>query len=271
MKVKKVMNTRYSIIEKDARIKEALARMARENINKLIVVKHKGDKKPYGIITEYDIFYRLSRTKIKKFEPYNTSVASAATTPVETANKEMDLKFVAKNFLTKGYSSMPIVENDEIIGVITKEDIISLLYRYEDLINQPVTLLTTQIKGKIRLFDKLSLALSKFMGTGFSNLVVIDDGVPVGILKVYDVAKTLFTIRKINPTPHWESVVKEIYVAEVMRKDINILTNESSIKEALNIIITTNQHIIPITDNNKAVGLISRSNIIRYMINNKLI
>jgi len=272
MKVDTIMTQHYVTIEKDARIKDALAKMARNNTNRLIVVRRKGARKPYGIITEYDIFYRLSRSKVRRFEPYNTSVASAATTPVDTVNTGADIKFVTRNMLLKGYSSMPVLNNQgEIMGLVTKRDILKLLRDYNDVLNSEVSRITTKIKGKIRLFDRLTMALSKFMGTGYSNLVVIDDGKPIGILRAYDVAKVLFTIRKINPTPHWENVVKEIYIADIMRRDIAVLNPEAPIGKALDIILHRGQNIIPIEDRGRAVGLVSRSNILRYMLDEKII
>ena len=272
MKAKDIMNINYVVIEKDARIKEAIAKMARFNTNRLIVIRKKGDKKPYGILTEYDIFFRLSRSKMRRFEPYNTSVASAATTPVDTVEESFDVAYVTKNMLLKGYSSMPVVDNDgKLIGIISKKDVIRLLYRHKEYLELNVSNVTNKIKGKIRLFDKLTLALSKFMGTGFSNLVVIDDKKPVGILRVYDVAKVLFTIRKVNPTPHWENAVKEVYVADVIRRDIAILDTEDTLEKALNIILNLGQNIIPVVENNEAVGLVSRSNILKFMLDKKII
>jgi len=272
MRVKDVMHTDYVTIEKDARIKDALAKMAKYNTNRLLVTRKKGDKTPYGIITEYDIFYRLSRSKMKRFEPYNTSVASAATTPVDTATAEMEVSYITKNMLMKGYSSMPVTDdNNIIVGVVSKRDILKLFYKDEELLKIGVMEVTNRIRGKIRLFDKLTLALSKFMGTGFSNLVVMDEGRPVGLLRAYDVAKVLFTIRKINPTPHWENAVKEVYVADVMRRDIRILTPENTLKDALDIILNLHQNIIPVAENDKAIGIVSRSNLLKFMLEKKII
>lgn len=272
MKTKDIMNTNYIFIEKDARIKTAIAKMARYNTNRLIVVRKRGDKKPYGILTEYDIFFRLSRSKIKKFEPYNTSVASAATTPVETIEDTAEVGYAAKSMLIKGYSSMPVVNNDgNMVGVISKKDIIRHLYKYKDYLELSISNITNKIKGKIRLFDRLTLALSKFMGTGFSNLVVIDDKKPVGILRAYDVAKILFTIRKVNPTPHWENAIKNIYVADVVRRDIAVLHTEDPLKDAVNIILVRGQHIIPVVEEGEAQGLVSRSNLLRFMLDKKII
>lgn len=272
MRVKDIMNTNYVTIEKDARIKDALAKMAKYNTNRLIVTRKKGDKIPYGIITEYDIFFRLSRSKMKRFEPYNTSVASAATTPVDTASADMEVSYITRNMLMKGYSSMPVTGEDNIIvGVVSKRDILKLLFEDEELLNIDVMEVTNRIKGKIRLFDKLTLALNKFMGTGFSNLVVMDEGRPVGLLRAYDVAKVLFTIRKINPTPHWENAVKEVYVADVMRRDIRILRPGDPIKDALNIMLNLHQNIIPVVENDKALGIVSRSNLLKFILEKKII
>lgn len=272
MKTKDVMNTKYIVIEKDARIKEAISRMARYNTTRLIVVRRRGDTKPYGILTEYDIFYRLSRSKMRRIEPYNTSVASAATTPVDTVEEDFVVGYVAKNMLHKGYSSMPVVNNNnDIVGLISKKDVIKLLYRYEEYLKLNISAVTTKIRGRIRLFDRLTLALSKFMGTGFSNLVVIDDKKPVGILRAYDVAKILFTIRKVNPTPHWENAVKEVYVADVIRRDIAILNIDATLGDALNIIVDRGQNIIPVVDDGEERGLVSRSTILKFMLNKKII
>lgn len=96
MKVKEIADYSFPKIGKDQRIKEALRLMNKERVDRLIVVK---GKQLFGIITEFNVFCKLSLRPTNKFIPYNFRVSGCATTNVETISEDANVRLSTNIFI----------------------------------------------------------------------------------------------------------------------------------------------------------------------------
>lgn len=119
-RVKKIMLTNVLTLPKEAKIEEAAKLLTKEENSCVVIVEN---KKPVGIITELDLVRNLvSKGKLLK-EP----VTKLMTSPVTCMTPNMKLDEALKMIDTKRYRRYPIAENEELIGLITKKDVVNAI------------------------------------------------------------------------------------------------------------------------------------------------
>lgn len=115
-KVKDVMTKNLKTISPSATMSEAARAMRKNRIGCLVVVE---GSKPVGIITERDIAYKI----VAEEKSSDTAVKEVMTRDLKTIDKEKTLKDAARIMAAHVIRRLPVIENKELIGIITLEDI----------------------------------------------------------------------------------------------------------------------------------------------------
>ena len=115
-KVKDVMTKNVKTISPSATMAEAARIMKKNRIGCLVVVE---GNKPVGIITERDIAYKI----VAKEKSSDTAVKEIMTKDLKTIDKEKTLKDAARIMAAHVIRRLLVVENKELIGIITLEDV----------------------------------------------------------------------------------------------------------------------------------------------------
>ncbi len=265
MKAVELVEKNYPMVRKDERIKNVLNTMYKAKVDRVIVLKEADTL--YGIATEWDIFYKLSRIRKEEDQPYDLPLSSVATYPVDTLEPETPLQTVIDYFLIKEYSSIPIVDT-EIHGLVTKRGVISA---YLDRLRKRKTEIfdiMAKAKGTIEPFKSIRNAENKLRLGGFSTLVVHENGKYIGVVTALDIAKEILRIRKTYPKKEWDAQISKLVVADVMRKDFATLTPEDKVGRAAEIFSGGIQKLIPIIDEDqKVLGVVTRRHVLREILN----
>lgn len=117
MDVKEIMVDSVVSIEADATVREAVLRMNQHEIGCLVVTKN---GQVEGIITERDV---LKRVVSESKNPDKTEVSTIMSKPLIVGGPTMYVEDAAKLMLKKSIKKLPIMENEQIIGIITFSDI----------------------------------------------------------------------------------------------------------------------------------------------------
>ncbi|MFA5698653.1 MAG: CBS domain-containing protein [Sphaerochaeta sp.] len=168
----------------DMSISEASALMKQEKVHRLPVLDK--DKKLVGIITEKDILYAtpspmsslsihemaylLSKLTVKKLMSKNVVTITKNTTVEEAARLMVD----------QDLSSLPVMEDDKLIGIVTKSDMFKILLELFGARHFGVRV-SFLVEDKPGTIAKISQALSEngidiitfgtFMGTDPTNAI----------------------------------------------------------------------------------------------------
>jgi CBS domain-containing protein len=113
MKVKEIMTGDAVYAEVPGSATEALELIVKKGVSGLPVVK-RGTKELLGIVTRED----FSRT------PEETQLALLMTQDVVTIAQNEDVKKAAEIFLNADFRRLPVVENGQLIGIMTVSDIV---------------------------------------------------------------------------------------------------------------------------------------------------
>ena len=120
VRVADVMEQDYAIVEGMATVAEALEVMREKNARFLIVEKRHEDDE-FGVVMIADI---AEHVLAPHRSPDRTNVYEIMTKPVLAVRPQMDIRYCARLFRRFGISSAPVIESDEIKGIVTYDELV---------------------------------------------------------------------------------------------------------------------------------------------------
>jgi len=118
LKVKDKMTKSVAYVAPDTSVVEAAQLMQKHNVGSIPVY----DQGVVGIVTDRDIVVRnVAHGKI----PKDTKVQDVMTSQVTTVSPEMDVDEVTKLMANQQIRRVPVVENNQIVGMLSLGDIAS--------------------------------------------------------------------------------------------------------------------------------------------------
>lgn len=127
--VEEVTDTIFTI-QADERVVHLRRRMLDDNITKFVV---KDNSTIIGIVTETDVaiamrsFREVVEDKYQDHRIRNLLVRDIMSSPVLTVEKSDGIKKIVDLILKKNISSVPVIENGEIIGIVTRQSLVKTL------------------------------------------------------------------------------------------------------------------------------------------------
>lgn len=188
--IRKIMH--HDVIAADYRnqIMEAFERMMVEDIGGLPVLKN---KIPQGVVEEKEFIEFFANKDI------GVTVENAMTTDLISATPRMSLGDVAKEMIRNGVRRLPVIDQDELVGIITTIDILEFFgnngifekaksTRSEDILNIRAREFMTE--GLITIDPSLDVgvAADKMKEQQIGSLMILDDGME-GILTRRDILR----------------------------------------------------------------------------------
>jgi CBS domain-containing protein len=274
MLVKDIMSENVHHIHVPGNRANALELMRDKNVSGLPVVKN-GTKKLIGILTRSDL--------VKN--PDEEQIALIMTRDVITASPDQDIKDAAEIMLSYGIRRIPVVENGELVGLVTASDIINkALWKLD--IKEPTE--NYMIKSIPTSWERTPLNIA-FETMRFFNLRVLlalnKDGKLSGILTETDFIEEseIISERTVHNTSvgtegdkwSWDSknvlyVIKHHLqfsnkeVKDVAATELVIVTTKTSVKECANKMRQNNIEQIPVIDvEGELVGLVRATDLIK--------
>ena len=119
-KVRKIMITDVPTLKKEAKVEDAAKLLAQQNIGCIVIVE---GRKPIGIVTELDFLRQFSSKSMSMKDPISKLMTSQVTSMDPNTNIDEALKIID----SKRYRRYPIVANGELLGVVTKKDIVNAI------------------------------------------------------------------------------------------------------------------------------------------------
>ncbi len=274
MLVKDIMSVDIHYIQVPGNRSNAMDLMSDKKVSGLPVVKH-NTKKLVGMLTRSDL--------VKN--PDEEQIALIMTRNIITAYPDDDLQSVTEKMLGNNIRRIPVIENDELVGLVTASDIINKALWKMD-IKEPAE--NYMIKNIPTTWERTPLNIA-FEIMRYYNLKVLlslnKDGKLSGILTETDFIEEseIISERTIHNTSvgtegdkwSWDSknvlyVIKnhlkfsDKEVKDVATTDLSIVTTKTSVKECANKMRQKSIDQIPIIDvEGELVGLVRATDLIR--------
>ena len=118
MIVRDIMSRNVKTVRPDDTALDAVRKMNKFRIGSVIVVN---SGRPVGIITERNILQKIVEPR---HDPATIKAKDIMTRPLITIDPHTAIDEAAKIMATKTIKTLPVVEKDKILGIITRSDIV---------------------------------------------------------------------------------------------------------------------------------------------------
>jgi CBS domain-containing protein len=183
----------FPFVYPDMDMMQAARLMIEAGIGRVPVLKSGQDMTLAGILSMVDIFRNLDLEKIP-----SKKISEVMTTDVKTCSPKDNVAKVWLNMKETGFSGLPVVRNGELIGMVTRRNIINAGYArieredeqgtrssmsppVEKIMSTPAYSLTTE--------TSLKDAVQAFMKLDVGRLSVVNGGKLTGIVDRSDIIK----------------------------------------------------------------------------------
>ena len=120
IKVRDVMKTNVDIVDGKMTVMEALEKMKHVETKSLIVQKRNDDDE-YGMVLLSDI---AKNVLAKDKSPHRVNIFEIMSKPVISVDPNMDIRYCARLFEHFGLARAPVIDNREIVGVVSFTDMV---------------------------------------------------------------------------------------------------------------------------------------------------
>jgi CBS domain-containing protein len=270
-----IMNAPVQVVFPDATVAHARNLMVRHHISRLPVMEN---GVLVGILTKKDIAYRM-----RKGEPAwrrrpldRIPVGALMTEHPVVVQPDTGVKEIARIFVERNFSSVPVVDAGAVIGIITKTDLMkSALVRQ---ITYPVGDVMEDVPAVSR-YHSLNHVISVMRERNDKILVTEDDGTPAGIIsetnlafykdepKISGVMEKDVTIKRRETADGMREpalmAVASVTAGDVMTSPVITVSPATPIPDALVLMEKHHVNSLVVMENGTVTGIIKRDDIIK--------
>ncbi len=249
-------------IDKNASVYDAINLMVIKDITGLPVVDDSG---LVGIISEKDVLKLLYDTEFVA-----GCVGNYMTTDVISFGEQDDLADTCQCLMNNNFRRVPILRDGKLVAIITRADLIRAnKYKFrpavphDPTLNHPNFLLARHVMTcgllTVRRNSPIYGAMELIANGNITGLPVVDDSMKlVGIISEKDLLNIL-----VDPN------AKPGLVQDHMTRDVVSFDWDDSLFEICHCLINNNFRRVPVLENGRLSGIISRRDIIIYIMQNR--
>ncbi|MEN3325073.1 CBS domain-containing protein [Mariniflexile soesokkakense] len=133
----------------------------------------------------------------------------------------------------------------------------------------PISMIMTAPVITLKKKDSLETAERLFKKHHIRHIPVVNDNVVVGMLSYTDLLRLSFADVTDNPDSdaNADAMVYNMFtIKQVMKQQIITVSTSNSIKDVAEILASKEFHALPVVDNNKLVGIVTTTDLIKYLL-----
>ena len=133
--------------------------------------------------------------------------------------------------------------------------------------NVPVSIIMTKNIIKLNLSDDLTKAEALFKKHKIRHIPVVNKHKIVGLISYTDLLRVSYADAVDDAAENVESIVFNMFtVMQVMAKDIVVISPETTMKEAAEILAENEFHALPVCYNDLLIGMVTTTDLIKYLL-----
>jgi CBS domain-containing protein len=176
---------------------------------------------------------------------------------IDYISPDTDVDTILKRVGKPGPTILCVIENDILVGVITKADLLPLVKSKKQIIEIMNKKLHT-----VSSDDRVIHARRIMIDEDIARLPVVDQGSLVGMISDNEISFALAKIKKSYPIGKQKHRLDELLVRDVMKKPAIWATYTMTVTEAADKMLKENVGALPITKNDKLIGIITRTDLL---------
>ena len=261
MQIKNLMSEDLITVDKDQNLSDALKLLRKHNVSRLPVTNN---KELVGIISERDIANKLGSSKYESMPASRLHISSVMVKDVFTVPQTMQLGDVAGLMLEHGIGSVPVMDDDNMVGIVSKADFVTLAtgiafdkITVKEIMSKDLTV----VSPTERLVHARRVMIEAHVG----RLPVVEDEKLVGMITSKDLMRAFIDFRKKVPEKYQKSQIKEVLIEDIMSSNPSFVSKDMSIAEVSEIMIETGFNGLPVVEGSDVVGIITQTDILRLI------
>lgn len=276
MKVEDVMSDEVIVMQENELVSHARNLMIKNGLSRIAVTDAQG--KPVGMVTEKDLSRKMRGNGPEwKRRPIDKILISRVMTEgVITARPSEDVTHVVDLMLQNSISSVPVVDDDGLTGIVTKTD---LLQFYHDKYpgRWKVSDLMTKEVVTVNENHSITHVISVMEKNGISKVVVIRDSDPVGIITPENISfapvddpeigvsvEKIYFIRNSNGKDKKNFRLISMFTAsDIMKDDLTMIAPGEDAAKAAEVMLKEKISGLPVVEDNEVVGIITKTDLIK--------
>ncbi len=281
MLVKECMQSDVVYVSVPGTREDVLQIMAEQQINGLPVVK-KGNKKLVGIVTRSDLLQKADENQL----------ALLMVRDPDTVTPRTHAKTAAKMMLEKGYRRLPVVDNDELVGLISIPDILGALLEgdekyksmsIKDFVSRQIVSVWDQTPLPLsylimEMANKNALVVVNNAG-GISGLISVSDYIRLSEVEIEDNISTTYSGTDKKVDWGWTSkdflvVTKRLLklpnvpIKEIMTESIISVSEVSTVSECVRVLRKNDIDQAPVLSaTGNLIGMIEDRTLLKLAVN----
>jgi CBS domain-containing protein len=255
MKVREVMTEDVIFVDKDVDLRYVLKLMKKYEITKIPVLE---EKKLIGVITDNKIAFKLGSIRNRGVPAARLHASSVTEKNIEIISPDTEVKKILSTVGEPGPTILSVVEDGKLIGVVTKADLLPLVESKEK-----VKEIMCENIHSVSPDDRVIHARRRMIDENVARLPVINNGTLVGIISDNEIVFALAEIKRSFPIGKQKHRLEELLVNDAMKTLVIWSDVDITVSEAAKIMIKNNVGSLPLMENNKVVGIITRTDLLR--------
>jgi CBS domain-containing protein len=267
MHVKDIMKEEIVHVDKDQNIQDALKLMKKHKISRLPVVNmNSGNiRELVGIVTEKDISIKLGSSKYGNLPPSHFHVSTVMKQEPIVVQKTENIGKAAKTMLENKIGGMPVVNDSEIVGMLTKTDFLEICH------GKPfnATSITERMNSDLITVspsDRLVHARRCLIDKEIGRLPVVEEDMLEGILTAKDVAMAMISFKKVVPDKYKTARIRNLLVEDVMTQNVKTIEGSSTLDDAATFMLENRFSGIPVEIDGALEGIITKTDLMNFVV-----
>jgi len=259
IKVRDIMTKDVVIAKLGDTISKAISKMQEHGFHELPVVNDRGEL--VGYVNYRTLIRRKSLSLYSRVE--NIMVKPPVLDP------DASIEDAVRLMIDAGYRSLPIVEKDKLVGIVSRTDIIKLVPKMKDVANIPVEDVMTSEPELVEEDSPVQYAVDIMKKLGEMSVPVVDENRKlVGIVHMRDAARAVWREKDRASLGEVSGEKKkvQILVKEIMSPPVYV-PEDAILKDAVEKMIEFHSSICAVVDKkNVPIGVISQRDVIEAIL-----
>ena len=276
MKIEDVMNEEVILAEENEQVSHARNLMLKHGYSRILVVDQEG--KPVGILTEKDLTRKMRSNgpKWKRRTIDKISIRRVMTPNPVTITPFREIREAVELMIKNDISSIPVADGDEVVGIITKSELMDF-YRQKYTGKWKVSDLMTSEVVTVNENHSIGHVISIMEDQKIGKVIVMRDNEPVGIITSANISfanvedpetgvsvEKIAFLRKIDGQEKRNvREVSMVTAGDIMTNHLIKIEQEKDAASAADIMNQKEVSGLPVVDGNELVGIITKTDIIR--------
>ncbi|WP_341776970.1 CBS domain-containing protein [Methanobacterium formicicum] len=276
MKIEDVMNEEVIVAEENEQVSHARNLMIKYGYSRILVVNQ--EDKLVGILTEKDLTRKMRSNgpKWKRRTIDKISIRRVMTPQPVTLTPTREVRDAVEIMIKNDISSVPVVDGDELLGIVTKTELIDF-YRDKFAGKWKVSDLMTSEVVTVNENHSIGHVISTMEDQKIGKLIVVRDNEPVGIITSANISfanvedpetgvsvEKIAFLRKIDGQEKRNvREVSMVTAGDIMTNHLIKIEQTEDASSAADIMTKKEVSGIPVVNDNELVGIITKTDIIR--------